>query len=165
MKTKMLVIFVIGFSWIGTTWADVLPPMGYSVRLPFKDLAPKGYRWITANGPYACPTEQEVRQIISAHSDLAELNMVEQGAYFLIPGTLVQVIRDDPTNGMSEILLGGITKPLWTYTKFLSARPIRNIYGIVETPNTGGLIDPADAYIAGETGGNILNERAQARTR
>lgn len=76
--------------------------------------------------PYACVTEQEVRKITSNRTDLVELHMVEDGhAYYLIPGTLVRVTRDYPANGMSEILLGGITRPLWTYTKFVTARPIR----------------------------------------
>ncbi|MFZ0502782.1 MAG: hypothetical protein WAM44_03670, partial [Chthoniobacterales bacterium] len=57
----------------------------------------------------------------------------------------------------SGILLGGIAKPLWTYTRFLTARPIRDIYGIVETPDTAGLIDPGDA--AGVR--SVLNERSQ----
>jgi hypothetical protein len=37
-----------------------------------------------------------------------------------------------PLSRGSKILLGGITKPLWTYTKFLTARPIRDIYGIID---------------------------------
>jgi hypothetical protein len=38
--------------------------------------------------------------------------MVEEGnAYYLIPGMLVRVTREDQGDGMSEILLGGITKP------------------------------------------------------
>jgi hypothetical protein len=53
--------------------------------------------------------------------------MVEDGrAYYLIPGTLVRVTRDDEAKGMSEILLGGILRPLWTYNRFLTARPIRD---------------------------------------
>jgi hypothetical protein len=60
---------------------------------------------------------------------------------------------------MSEILLGGITKPLWTYNKFLTARPLRDIYGIVETPDTVGLVDPGDAGVVG----TALNERSQGR--
>jgi hypothetical protein len=84
--------------------------------------------------------------------------MVEEGrAYYLVPGTLVRVTQDDQANGMSEILLGGITKALWTYNKFLTARPIRDIYGIVETPDTAGLIDPGDARVVGAA----LNERGQ----
>jgi hypothetical protein len=78
-----------------------------------------------------------------------ELHMVEEGrAYYLIPGTLVRVMQDDQANGMSEILLGGLTKPLWTYNKFLTGRPIRDIYGVVETPDTAGLIDLSHAAVA-----------------
>jgi hypothetical protein len=61
---------------------------------------------------------------------------------------------------MSEILLGGITRSLWTYNKFLTARPIRDIYGIIETPDTAGLIDPGDAGVAG----TALNERSKGGT-
>ena len=154
----ILAVSVIGLSLIGTALADDLPRMGYSERTPVKDLVAKGYRWVTVDGPYACATEQEVRKITSSRTDLVELHMVEEGsAYYLIPGTLVRVKRDDQANGMSEILLGGITRPLWTYTKFLTARPIRDIYGIVETPNTAGLVDPGDAAVTG----TALNERSR----
>ena len=165
MKIGLLVISVIGLSVTCTTWANDLLSLGYSPRIPVKDLVANGYRWVTVNGPYACVTEQEVRQITSDHTDFRELHMVENiQAYYLIPGALARVIQDDHANGMSEILLAGITRPLWTYTKFLSARPIRDTYGTVETPDNAGLVDPSDAGIAGETGGRTLNERAQART-
>jgi hypothetical protein len=109
-----------------------------------QDLAAKGYRWVTVNGPYACPSEHEVRNVTADPTDATELQMVEDGtAYYLIPGTLVQVVRDDPANGMSEILLGGITRPLWTYTKYLTPRPIPDTYGVVETPRLTGLSIPA----------------------
>ena len=160
MKIGMLVVSVIGLSSISTTWADDLPSMRYSERIPVKDLAAKGYRWVTVDGPYACASEQEVRKITSNRTDLLELHMVEDGsANYLIPGTLVRVTRDDPANGMSEILLGGITRPLWNYNKFLTTRPIRDIYGIVETPDTAGLIDPGDAGVVG----TALNERSPGR--
>jgi hypothetical protein len=91
-----------------------------------------------------------------------KIRMLEAGeAYYLIPGTLGRITQDDHANGMSEILLGGITKPLWTYTKFLSTRPMRDIYGIVETPDTSGLIDPGDAAIAARA----LNERGPGGAR
>jgi hypothetical protein len=161
----MLVISVIGLSLTCTTWANDLPSLGYSPRISVEDLVAKGYRWVTVNGPYACGTEQDLRRITSDHTDLRELHMVENlQAYYLIPGTLARVIRDDHANGMSEILLAGILTPLWTYTKFLGARPIHDVYGIVETPDNAGLVDPRDAAIAGETGGKTLNERAQAST-
>ena len=156
----ILAVWVIGLSLTGTALADDLPQIGYSERIPIKDLAAKGYRWVTADGPYACVTEEEVRKITSSRTDLAELHMVEEGrAYYMIPGTLVRVTQDDRANGMSEILLGGITKPLWTYHKFLTARPIRDIYGIVETPDTAGLIDPSDSVA-----GTALNERSRGKT-
>ena len=153
---KILAAWVIGLSLIGTALADDLPRLGYSESTPVKDLAAKGYRWVTVDGPYACVTEQEVRKITSKRTDEAELQMVEDGrVYYLIPGTLVRVTRNDETNGMSEILLGGITKSLWTYNKFLTAHPTRDIYGIVETPDTAGLIDPGDAAVVR----SALNER------
>jgi hypothetical protein len=85
-------------------------------------------------------------------------------AYYLIPGTLARVIQDDHANGMSAIRLAGITRPLWTYTKYLSARPIHDTYGTVETPDNAGMVDPSDATIFGDTDGRTLNGRAQART-
>jgi hypothetical protein len=165
MRNQMLVISVIGLSLTCSTWANALPSLGYSPRISVEDLVAKGYRWVTVNGPYACATEQDLRRITSDHTDLRELHLVENlQAYYLIPGTLARVIRDDHANGMSEILLAGILTPLWTYTKFLTARPIHDTYGIVETPDNAGLVDPRDAAIVGETGGKTLNERAQAST-
>jgi hypothetical protein len=154
----ILAVSVIGLSLIGTALADDLPSIGYSEKTPVKDLAAKGYRWVTVDGPYAGATEQDVRKITSSRTDLVELHMVEEGgAYYLFAGMLVRVTREDQGNSMSEILLGGITKPLWTYNRFLTARPIRDIYGIVETPDTAGLIDPSAAAVVG----TALNERAR----
>jgi hypothetical protein len=134
MKVWLLVFTLFALSLTRSAWAQ-----------DYRDLAAKGYRWVTVDGPYACPSEQEVRQVTSDPTDATELQMVEDGtAYYLIPGTLVQIVQDDPANGMSEILLGGITRPLWTYTRYLTARPIHDTYGIVETPETSGLIDSSD---------------------
>jgi hypothetical protein len=161
MKIGMLALSVIGLSLIGTALADDLPRIGYLPGIPVKDLVEKGYRWVTVNGPYACATEQEVRQITNDRTDLTELHLLEDGgAYYLIPGTLVRVIRDDQASGMSKILLGGITTPLWTYTKFLTARPFRDIYGIVETPDTAGMVDPGDSAVVG----SAVNERSRGGT-
>ena len=157
----ILAACVIGLSLIGSALADDLPRIGYSEGTPIKDLVAKGYRWVTIDGPYACVSEPEVQKIASNRTDLVELHMVEEGrAYYLIPGTLVRVTRDDQVTGMSEILVGGITKPLWTYNKFLTARPIPDIYGIVETPDTAGLIDPGDAAVVR----SALNERPRGGT-
>ena len=134
MKFRLLVFSAIAFGLTSAAWAE-----------DFKALAAQGYRWVTVNGPFACATEQDVRQITSDPTDSNELHMVEDGgAYYLIPGTLVQVVQDDQPSGMSKILIGGIVKPLWTYTGFLTATPIQDTYGIVETPENTGLIDTGD---------------------
>jgi len=134
MQFRVLVFSIIALGLTSAAWAE-----------DFKALAAKGYRWVTVNGPFACATEQEVRQITSDPTDSTELQMVEDGgAYYLIPGTLVQVVQDDQVNGMSEILDGGIVKPLWTYTRFLSATPVQDTYGIIETPENTGLIETGD---------------------
>jgi hypothetical protein len=93
MTIGIVVISVIGLSLTCTTWANDLPSLRYSPRISVEDLVAKGYRWVTVNGPYACVTEQDVRQITSDHTDLRELHMVEKlRAYYLIPGTLARVI-------------------------------------------------------------------------
>jgi hypothetical protein len=36
--------------------------------------------------------------------------------YYLIPGTIVQVIKEDPAHGMTEMRVAGRPRYLWTYT-------------------------------------------------
>jgi hypothetical protein len=133
MKSRILVFATICF---GLTWA--------AHAANYTDLAAQGYRWITVDGPYACPTEQDLQRITSHRTDAVELQMIENlQAYYLIPGTLVQVVKDNPATGMSQIRLGGITSDLWTYTKFLSKRPIADPYGVIENPENSGLIPTA----------------------
>jgi hypothetical protein len=115
----------------------------------YSALAAQGYRWVTVNGPYACNTEQDVERITAHHTDATELEVVQNiQCYYLIPGTIVQVIKEDPTRGMSEIRLGSITRSLWTYSRFLSKHPVRDTYGVIETPENSGLIPTGDTAIA-----------------
>lgn len=110
----------------------------------YNALAAQGYRWVIANGPYACSKEQNVDRVVAHHTDATELDLVQNaGCYYLIPGTIAKVIREDPARGASQIFLGNITAPLWTYSRFLSKRPIPDIYGVIETP--GAAADPAPA--------------------
>jgi hypothetical protein len=67
--------------------------------------------------------------------------------YYLIPGAIVQVVKEDRARGMSEIWLGSIRTPLWTYTRFLSKHPVHDTYGVIETPDNSGLIPSADPAI------------------
>jgi hypothetical protein len=106
----------------------------------YGDLAIQGYRWVVVDGPYACTAEQDVQSIVGHHTDEAELHMVESiRCYYLTPGTIAQLIKEDPAKGLAEIRLGGINRSLWTYTRFLSKHPVRDTYGVIETPENAGL--------------------------
>ena len=50
-----------------------------------EDLAAKGYRWVNVDGPFGCPSKDDLRQITKHRTDEMELRMVEQvRAYYLI---------------------------------------------------------------------------------
>jgi hypothetical protein len=103
----------------------------------YDDLVAQGYRWVIVDGPYGCPSRADLQQITKHRTDDAELAMVGQlRAYYLIPGNVVQVVQEDTVSGMSKIRAAGIVKDLWTFTKFLSRRPIKDTYGVVEIPET-----------------------------
>lgn len=111
----------------------------------YSEWVAKGYRWVNVNGPYACISEQQVQQITGRHSDQTELQMLQNvQAYYLIPGTIALVIKENPASGMTQMHLSGITTPLWTYTKFLSKRPVRDALGNTQTPQTSGFFPTSD---------------------
>ena len=98
------------------------------------------YRWIVVDGPYACPSKEDLRRITKHRTDEIELQMVDElRAYYLIAGTIAQLVQEDSASGMSQIHLAGITRDLWTCTRFLSKRLVEDPYGVVETPETSGL--------------------------
>jgi len=151
---KLLISFMAAVS-LGLT-CTVLGGDNYST------LAAKGYRWVTVNGPYACISEEDAKRITAHHTDAIELQVVENiQCYYLIPGTIVQVIKEDPARGISEIRLGSITRSLWTYNRFLSKRPVQDTYGVIETPENAGLIPTAHTAIVPE----FPSDSSTARTR
>jgi hypothetical protein len=139
MKLGISVITAISLSLTWTALGD-----------NYSDLAAQGFRWVTVDGPYACTNEQDVRRIVGHRTDAIELEMVENiRCYYLIPGTIVQVINEDPARGMSQMRLGSITRPLWTYTRFLSKRPVADTYGTIQRPEECGLMpNPKSAAIS-----------------
>ena len=117
---------------------------GSALATDYTVLAAQGYRWVNVNGPYACPKEEDFERIVAHHTDATELDGVQNAAcYYLIPGTIAKVISEDPARGISQIQLGNITIPLWTYSRFLSKSPIPDTYGTIETPESAP--DPAPA--------------------
>jgi hypothetical protein len=126
----ILLALIVAVGMMSTTWAR-----------DYQDLIDEGYRWVSLDGPFACPSKMDLRKITSEPSDTNELHMVEQvRAYYLIQGALVKVIQEDGGTGMVQIRAAGINSNLWTYNKFLSRRPIKNAYAAIETPETSGLI-------------------------
>jgi hypothetical protein len=84
----------------------------------YSDLAAQGYRWVTVDGPYACTAEQDVQRIAGHRDDVTELHMVESiRCYYFIPGTIVQLIKENPARGMPKMRLGSINRSLWTHTR------------------------------------------------
>jgi hypothetical protein len=137
MKLAISILTAAGLSLTWTALAD-----------HHKDLAAQGYRWVTVNGPYACETEQDLQRIVAHRTDATELEAVQNiQCYYLIPGTVVQVIDEDPARSMSKIRLGSIIKSLWTYNRFLSKQPVQDTYGNIETPEECGLIPRAEAAV------------------
>jgi hypothetical protein len=99
----------------------------------YDDLAKKGYRWVATDGPYACPSKDDVQRIVGNKSDENQIHMVEQlRAYFLVRGVLVQVVQEDKASGLTQFNGAGLN--CWTLEKFLSKRPIKDLNGTVETP-------------------------------
>jgi hypothetical protein len=103
---------------------------------------------VTADGPYACPSRDDLRQITKNCTEETQLQMIKQHrAYYLIRGDIVKLVREDAASGISLIRVPGIAMDLLTLNKFLSSRPIKNAFGIVETPETSGLIPAETTWI------------------
>jgi hypothetical protein len=137
MKVATLFVIAAGIALIANARSD-----------DYSTLAAQGYRWVTVNGPYACTAEQDVQRLVDHRTDATELDVVQNiQCYYLIPGTIVQVIKEDPARGITEMRLAGVTRYLWTYTRFLSKRPIQDTYGIIETPSNTGLGQTADGAL------------------
>src|SRR5260370_6116194 len=123
------------------TAAAALISTGLSAN--YDDLVERGYRWATIDGPYACPTKDDLQHITSSRdrTGQTELDMGEQlRAYYLVRGALVHMVKEDEASGMTQIQIAGITTDLWTLTSFLSKHPIIDAYGVIETPESSGLI-------------------------
>ena len=103
------------------------------------DWAAKGYRWSIVSGPYAYVAKEDAKNERSRtrHKPVSE---VIGRAYYLRPGKVVFVVETDAASGLSKIRIGGVVSDLWTPTKDLSARPVRNLAGAIETPDMAGIL-------------------------
>jgi hypothetical protein len=95
----------------------------------------KGYRWSVVHGRHAYVSKEEARKEIGSKS---KSDLAGHG-YYLRPGKLVLVLETDAASGLSRIRMNGATQPLWTATKNLSTRPVKNARGVIESPDSTGL--------------------------
>jgi hypothetical protein len=106
----------------------------------FKALAEQGYRWVRVNGPYATPNKGDAAKLADAKSASSDIELQDKThAYFLLPGMLVFVLENDAAAGLSRVRASGIVVDLWTETKYLSSQPLKDSYGVTETPDSSGL--------------------------
>src|SRR6266481_1096415 len=130
MRVPIIVLAAVAVALGSTASAD-----------PYKDFTAQGYRWVAVDGPYACPSKADLQEITSHRTDLLEVKMVSDlRAYYLIRGAIIQVVQEDPASGTSEVRLPGGFKTFWTLTRFLSRSPIRDTWGVVETPTTSSMM-------------------------
>jgi len=139
-----------------TTFAFLLMLNGFAAN--YDDLLKQGYRWVTFDGPYACVSVDDLRKVTRGGGDELQLKLVEQlKAYYLIQGTMVQVIKEDKSAGVSQIRIDGITTPLWTRNEYLSRHPLKSIMGRMETP---AMSTPSGSPGESATPGGILTPTA-----
>jgi hypothetical protein len=163
MRSRMSVGFR-GFRSF-SIWCDgSLITTGFSAN--YDDIIEKGYRWVVVDGPYACPTKNDLQQNTKNRTDETELLMVEQlRAYYLVRGALVLVVKEDEASGVTQIQIAGITTDLWTLASFLSKHPIIDTYGVIETPESSGLIATTTTGIgASQPDGNTTPSALPAPT-
>jgi hypothetical protein len=115
-----------------------------SLATALTDWVAKGYRWSVVSGPYAYITKENAKNEGSRFAKKS-VNETIGRAYYLRPGKVVLVVETDAASGLSKIRMGGIASDLWTLTKNLSTRPVRNALGEIETPNMASILPIVEA--------------------
>jgi hypothetical protein len=111
-----------------------------SLAVDYADWVAKGYRWSLVDGPYAYFTKEDAKNG-RFRGDSQSVSEVVGHAYYLRPGKVVLVVETDAGSGLSKIRMGGVASDLWTATRNLSSRPIRDSLGIIESPDTEGILE------------------------
>ncbi|HZC35684.1 MAG TPA: hypothetical protein VE242_08725, partial [Chthoniobacterales bacterium] len=83
-----------------------------------------GYRWVTVDGPYGCPSRDDLQKITNNRTDRLELQFIEElRAYYVVRGELVKIIQEDAAAGVSQVHSDQMTRDVWTLTKFFKQEP------------------------------------------
>jgi hypothetical protein len=127
--------------------AAVLAMIGFaltSFAADYTDWIAKGYRWSLVSGPYAY-IDKEYAKNAGSRSTGKPVSETIRHAYYLRPGKVVLVVETDVASGLSKIRMGGVVSDLWTHTKNLSTRPVRNSVGKIEAPDMAGILPILEA--------------------
>jgi hypothetical protein len=128
-------IFLFGILWCLVAATTVTT----ATATDFQALAEQGYRWVLVNGPYASPNKTDAAKLARAKNAATDVKLQDEcHAYFILPGMLVLVLENDSASGLSKIRASGLLLDLWTETRYLSARPMKDSYGVIETPERYG---------------------------
>jgi hypothetical protein len=69
----------------------------------YDTIAAKGYRWVAIHAPYASTTEQGAERITNHRTGSTESQIVEdERAFYLVPGKIVQIIKEDAVTGRTN---------------------------------------------------------------
>jgi hypothetical protein len=121
-------------------WVSVAVIAGAASATDFQSLAKQGYRWVIVNGPYACPKKEDAQKLAGTKNVSSDLELQDRThAYFLLPGMIVLVLENDASSGLSRIRASGLVVDLWAPTRYLTSQPIKDTYGVTETPDSAGL--------------------------
>ena len=102
----------------------------------------QGYRWCRVSGPYAYVAKEDAKKGVRPGKTESE---VTRRAYYLRPGKVVLVVETDAASGLSKIRISGVASDLWTPTRNLSARPVKNLRGKIESPDRGDTLPTSNA--------------------
>ena len=105
----------------------------------YKDWVAQGYRWSLVSGLHAYRNRDDAKNERSRRENKSVSEEVRY-AYYLRPGKVVLLVATDAADGLSQIRMGGISSDLWTPTKYLSTRPVKNTVGKIETPDMAGIL-------------------------
>jgi hypothetical protein len=131
----------------------------------YKDLVVEGYRWVNVDGPYASKFEDDGQRLSKKPTRDGELQILRAGgAYYLIEGRIVKVLRTDKSTGMAEIQTARLVPTLWTSTKYLSKQPIRDAYSRIETPDTIGWTSTVFSAVRSAAKQAVQNQQSPATT-
>jgi hypothetical protein len=124
------------FSPVALAMIGLLPT---SFAADYADWVAKGYRWSAVDGPFAYMKKEDAKNE-RLHVGSKPVSQVIGRAYYLRRGKVVLLVETEAASGLSKIRMGGVTSDLWTPTKNLSTRPVRNTVGVIETPDMAGIL-------------------------